>query len=84
MPLSIKNDATERLARQVADATGESLTEAIQKALEERWARLAAKRRNRFLANQLTDLLRRVDALSILDSRPADEILGYDEHGMPR
>jgi len=84
MPLSIKNDATERLARQVADATGESLTEAIQKALEERWARLAAKRRNRFLANQITDLLRRVDALSILDSRPADEILGYDEHGMPR
>ena len=84
MPLSIKNDATERLARQVADTTGESLTEAIQKALEERWARLAAKRRNRFLANQLTDLLRRVDALSILDSRPADEILGYDEHGMPR
>ena len=84
MPLSIKNDATERLARQVADTTGESLTEAIQKALEERWARLAAKRRNRFLANQLTDLLRRVDALSILDSRPADEILGYDEQGMPR
>ena len=84
MPLSIKNDATERLARQVADATGESLTEAIQKALEERWARLAAKRRNRFLASQLTDLLRRVDALSILDSRPADEILGSDEHGMPR
>ena len=33
MPLSIKNDATERLARQVAEATGESLTEAIHKAL---------------------------------------------------
>jgi len=84
MPLSIKNDATERLARKVAAATGESLTEAIQKALEERWARLRVKRRNRFLASQVGDLLRRVDALPILDSRSADEILGYDEHGMPR
>jgi antitoxin VapB len=84
VPLSIKNDATERLARQVADATGESLTEAIQKALEERWARLAAKRRNRLLASQVEDLLRRVDALPVLDSRSADEILGYEEHGMPR
>jgi hypothetical protein len=35
MPLSIKNEATERLARQVAGETGESLTEAIQKSLEE-------------------------------------------------
>ena len=84
MPLSIKNDVTERLARKVADATGESLTEAIQKALEERWARLVAKRRNRLLASQVEDLLRRVDALPVLDSRSADEILGYDEHGMPR
>ena len=84
MPLSFKNDATERLARKVADATGESLTEAIQKALEERWARLSAKRRNRLLASQVEDLLHRVDALPVLDSRSADEILGYDEHGMPR
>ena len=40
MALSIKNDETERLARQVARETGESLTEAIQKALQERWERL--------------------------------------------
>jgi antitoxin VapB len=84
MPLSIKNDATERLARQVARETGESLTEAIQKALEERWERLKAKRRNRLLSGQLEDVLRRVDAMPTLDSRPDDEILGYDEHGAPR
>ena len=84
MPLSIKNDATERLARQVASETGESLTEAIQKSLEERWQRLKAKRRSRALSGQLEDLLRRVDSLPTLDSRPEDEILGYDEHGMPR
>jgi antitoxin VapB len=84
MPLSIKNDATERLARQVANETGESLTEAIQKALEERWERLKAKRRRRILVSQVDDILRRVDALPILDARPEDEILGYDETGMPR
>ena len=44
MPLSIKNEATERLARRVADETGESITEAIQKSLEERLARLRARR----------------------------------------
>ncbi len=84
MALSIKNDETERLARQVARETGESLTEAIQKALQERWERLKAKRGSHVLAGQIEDLLRRVDALPILDSRPEEEILGYDEHGMPR
>ncbi len=84
MPLSIKNDETERLARQVASETGESLTEAIQKALQERWERLKGRRRSRVLAGQVEDLLRRVDALPTLDTRPEDEILGYDEHGMPR
>jgi antitoxin VapB len=84
MALSIKNDETERLARQVARETGESLTEAIQKALQERWERLKARRRSQVLASHVEDLLRRVDALPDLDSRPEDEILGYDEHGAPR
>jgi rhodanese-related sulfurtransferase len=57
MPLSIKNDRTERLARQVASETGESLTEAIHKALEERWQQLKAKRRGRVLTGQLEDLV---------------------------
>ena len=84
MALSIKNDETERLARQVARETGESLTQAIQKALQERWERLKARRRSQVLVGQVEDLLRRVDALPNLDSRPEDEILGYDEHGEPR
>ena len=84
MPLSIKNETTERLARQVADETGESITEAIQRSLEERWERLKTRRRGRVLTRQIEDLLRRVDALPTLDPRSPDEILGYDEHGMPR
>jgi antitoxin VapB len=84
MALSIKNDEAERLARQVASETGESLTEAIQKALQERWERLKSRQRSQVLAGQVEELLRRVDALPNLDSRPEDEILGYDDHGVPR
>jgi antitoxin VapB len=85
MPLSIKNEATERLARQVAREAGESLTEAIQTALQERLERLKRQRRGHILSGQIIeDLLRRVDALPVHDSRPESEILGYDEDGLPR
>jgi antitoxin VapB len=83
MPLSIKNERTERLAREVASETGESLTEAIHNSLAERWERMRSRRRGRVLTSQLEDILHRVDALPTLDSRPEEEILGYDEHGMP-
>jgi antitoxin VapB len=84
MPLSIKNEATERLARQVAGATGESLTGAIRTSLEERLERLKRQRKGHILTGQIQDLLRRVDALPSLDSRPEGEILGYDKDGIPR
>ena len=82
--MSIKNDETERLARQVARETGESLTEAIRNSLQERWERLKARRRSQVLTGQVEDLLRRVDALPNLESLPENEILGYDESGAPR
>ena len=84
MAMSIKNSEVETLARKVAAETGESLTEAIQRALEERWQKLQGKRRSRALHLQIDDLLRRVDSLPTIDSRPEDEILGYDQHGLPR
>jgi antitoxin VapB len=84
MALSIKSMETERLAREIAAKTGDSLTGAIQKALEERLERLKLQRRGGILARQLEDILRRVDQLPILDPRAADEVLDYDEHGLPR
>jgi antitoxin VapB len=84
MPISIKSIETERLAREVAAKTGESLTGAIQKALEERLERLKQQRKSQILRSQLDDILRRVDQLPVLDSRTPDEIFGYDEHGLPR
>lgn len=43
MGLNIKNQEVEYLARQVADATGETKTEAIRKALMERRDRLGLR-----------------------------------------
>jgi antitoxin VapB len=74
----------ERLAREIAAKTGESLTDAIRKALEERLDRLRNQRRSQILASQLDEILRRVDQLPVLDSRSPEEILGYDEHGLSR
>ena len=84
MAINIKSVQAERLAREVAAKTGESLTGAIQRALEERLERLKQQRRSQIVLSQLEDILRRVDRLPILDSRTSDEILGYDEQGLPR
>lgn len=84
MAMSIKSSNVERLAREVAAQTGESLTGAIQTALEERLQRLKTQRRNQATRAQLEEILRRIDQLPVLDSRPPDEILGYDDDGLPR
>jgi antitoxin VapB len=84
MALSIKNSETERLARQVAKEAGESLTEAIESSLKERLQRLRQRHHGRVMTEKLEDILRRVDNLPTLDARSADDILGYDAHGVPR
>jgi antitoxin VapB len=81
MGISIKNDRAEKLARQVARETGESLTDAIIHSLEERLERLKGKRSVPDLAETLMAISRRCSSLPDLDTRDADEILGYDENG---
>jgi antitoxin VapB len=82
--MSIKSMEVERLAREIASKTGESMTGAIKTALEERLERLKRQRNSDLLLGQLREILRRVDTLPILDPRSPDEIVGYDEHGLPR
>jgi antitoxin VapB len=43
-----------------------------------------ARRKGRSLADELDEIAKRCAALPGLDARSADEILGYDEHGLPR
>jgi antitoxin VapB len=81
MALSIRNKTTEALARLVAETTGESLTEAIQHALEDRLARLQGSRMQQGLTEQILGIARRCGALPDLDTRPAEEILGYRQDG---
>ncbi len=84
MALSIKDEQTDHLAREVAHKTGESLTEAIRTALAERLQRLSGRHRAPSAKEKIYEILHRVDALPSLDDRSEDEILGYDENGLPR
>jgi len=84
MALSLKDPEVDRLAREVAARTGETLTAAVAAALRERLARLKGRRRRRPLREELREIARRCAALPTLDDRSADEIVGYDERGLPR
>ena len=83
MALSIKDPQTERLARELAGRTGESITVATRRALEERLRRVGSDTRKAALLEDLAAIRRRRSALPVLDKRSADEIIGYDETGLP-
>ncbi len=83
MALSIKNREADRLARELAEATGETLTEAVVVALRERLQRHRGRQRTHALSERLLEIGRRCAALPVLDDRTPDEILGYDERGLP-
>lgn len=83
MALSIKDPEADRLAREVAKATGETLTAAIVQALRERLQRVRRARGPK-LADELLAIGRRCASLPVRDPRRAGDILGYDEHGLPR
>ena len=83
MPISIKNDPTEALARCLAELTGETLTEAIRMALSERYERLRRGRNGRSLEEELTEIALRCAARPVLSNLSDDELLGYDEMGIP-
>ncbi len=83
MPLNIKDPATEKAVRELAELTGETVTAAVRRDAEERLQRERSARSGRSLADELAEIGRRCAALPDLDSRGPDEILGYDEHGLP-
>ena len=81
--LNIKNEEAYRLASQLAELKSESLTEAVLKSLRERMEREGARSDD--------DLLERIKAIAdelakapVYDTRTPDEIIGYDEFGVPR
>lgn len=84
MALSIRNPRADKLARQVAAESGESLTEAIIHALEERLQRLKGRRRPMEVAEEIMTISHRCRTLPDIDQRSADEIMGYDETRLPQ
>jgi antitoxin VapB len=83
-PLNIRNEETEQLAIALAKLTGETKTEAVTQALRERLLRVRRARTKRRLADDLDEIALHCSTLPVRDSRSADEIMGYDEHGLPR
>jgi antitoxin VapB len=85
MALNIRNPQAEALAAEVARLAGESKTEAVTVALRERLARLKKRTAaGRSLADELDEIALHCSRLPVLDARSPDEILGYDDHGLPR
>lgn len=83
MALNIRNAEVERLAQRLAELTGETKTAAVAQALRERLVRLQRVHNGRRLADELDDIARRYAALPALDTRTDDDILGYDDNGLP-
>jgi len=84
MALNIRNPETEKLAEALARLTGETKTAAVTRALRDRLARLRRERAQRRLADELDEIARQCARLPVRDRRTPDEILGYDEDGLPR
>jgi antitoxin VapB len=71
------------LAAELASLTGETLTATVTIALRERLNRVKRRRGRRSLVDELDEIALHCAALPVLDDRSDEEILGYDEHGLP-
>lgn len=83
MALLIRDARIERLVDALVELTGETETEAVLKALHERLASLQRKHERRKLATELNEIAVHCAALPVFDDRSTDEIIGYDEYGLP-
>ena len=84
MALNIRNAETEALATALAALTGETKTEAVRRALQERLARTRRVRSRTRLLEDIHDIALHCAALPVVDDRSAEQILGYDSIGLPR
>jgi antitoxin VapB len=85
MSLNIKDKRTHELVQRLAAATGETLTEAVRVAVQERLRRIETRSdgRDRNLADGLDEIALHCAWLPISRVRSEDEILGYNERGLP-
>ena len=84
MALSIRNPRAEQLVREVAAESGENLTQAIIHALEQRLERLRGRRTISDTAQEIMKISKRCSSLPDQDQRTPEEILDYNQTGIPR
>jgi antitoxin VapB len=78
MAVLIKDNEADRLIRELAERTGETITDAVKTSVRERLSEQQIAERKR----RIRVLLAELDGLPTTDHRSAEEILGYDEHGL--
>jgi antitoxin VapB len=83
MPLSIKHPEADELARELAHTTGQSITAAVMQALREQLKRETGRASAPRLREELHRISDRCAKLPDYDTRTAEEIIGFDEHGLP-
>jgi antitoxin VapB len=83
MPLSIKDPDVDRLARQLARITGESITEAVHVAVRDRLEREQRRRGKAIDRAKIDEIVAQLAAIPVVDDRSPDELIGYDKHGLP-
>jgi hypothetical protein len=80
--MSIRSEKVDELAQRLARLTGEDVETALERAIEERLSRVAPPTpADRKAA--MRSFFERASRLRVLDSRPVDEIVGYDRFGLP-
>ena len=83
MALNIKGEQADRLVRELAAETGESITTAVTVAVRERLERLRGAVPLEQRRRELTRIADRSAAHRVRDNRSAEEILGYRSDGLP-
>lgn len=82
MPLSIHNPKAEKLARDLAAKSGETITQAIINALEERLIRMEGKKEPMNLAGEIMKIVEGCSRIPDKDPRTAEQILNYNQKGV--
>jgi antitoxin VapB len=81
--LNIRDPEVHELARQLAARTGETMTEAVRKALAERLQRTTepTPAEIELRRRRIAEIVAEFRKLPVLDDRGPDEIIGYNELG---
>jgi hypothetical protein len=80
--MNIRSAKVDELVQRLARLTGEDVELAVERAIEERLSRIEPPLPHDRRA-AMDSFFEQVSRLRVLDSRPADEILGYDRFGLP-